>query len=143
MRRKILEFICGFSFKLGILLPMDRNNDTLFLSLSKSIKVDSYIPCVPGIVTVINKEFKPLFFSFVLLCPNHFELIIHQKFKARAHLPAYIRISLHVFFTLPACIFHFEKAIISGTHSRICMGQTLVIFTISGLLFNTVGLFHQ
>ncbi len=31
--------------------------------------------------------------------------------------PAYICVSRNVFFTLPACIFHFEKATIPGTHS--------------------------
>jgi hypothetical protein len=50
-----------------------------------------YQPCVPVIVTFINKEIEALIFkNFLLLCPNHF-LKIHQKFKA--HLLAQFCVS--------------------------------------------------
>jgi hypothetical protein len=63
------------------------------------------LPCVPE-----QKQRNRTDIFFALYKP--LELIIHQKFKARAHLPARFCVSRHAF------VFHFVMAMIPGTHSN-------------------------
>jgi hypothetical protein len=74
------------------------------------------LPCVPRTVNFINKEIKPLFFFFSFSLFKLLKLIIHQKFKARAHLLAFVFPGLR--FSLCWCPFVF-----AGMRFSLCEGH--------------------
>ncbi len=63
--------------------------EKILLKKIRLILVLKNIPCVPGIVAFINKEINNFFFSSLALL-ELLKLVIHQKFKAQAPLPASI-----------------------------------------------------
>ncbi len=59
------------------------------------------LPGVPGIVTLICKNIEQIIYQCFFIL---FEPLNSPKFKAQAHLPAFVRVSRPSYFTLPECV---------------------------------------